>query len=114
MLSLLFLYYNEYNKLRFPVYFHFCYFLSNLHLHLISAAAAASALCQPGWVLSYKDTCLKLSESTATWHAAKSRCQSLGGDLVTLEGLQKDLFIKGWLQSEGNRNKSAFENSQAY
>ena len=47
------------------------------------------------------NTCVKLMDSMATWHDSKRHCISLGGDLVTLNGIRKDMFIRGWLIAQG-------------
>lgn len=46
------------------------------------------------------DTCLKLSDAKASWPDAKKICQSLEGDLVTLETKSKEVFFEGWLVSQ--------------
>ena len=59
------------------------------------------SVCANGWVMTTSNTCVKLMDSIATWHDSKRHCISLGGDLVTLNGIRKDMFIRGWLIAQG-------------
>lgn len=69
-------------------------------------AEAAYGACRLYWTPSIGNTCMIVNNAYDTWQGAKYSCQSLGGDLITLENRRKEYFVKGWLSSTGEKTCS--------
>ena len=57
-----------------------------------SVTSCFEALCGNGWI-SDGNYCYSLSTTTLSWSAARSECQRVGADLVTIKSYTQSAFL---------------------